>query len=109
MHPLWITRSHYDIIKSLEYVPSEHLLITTAFDKRVKLWDSLTGKPVDSFQQNYDRKDPRPIAYKRSGTEEIYSHDLEERVDMKLTNEQRKLIGLPEVNRDMTRSQRVSV
>jgi WD40 repeat protein len=87
MIPVWFTRAHYDIIKSLEYVPSEHILITTAFDKKVKVWDSLSGKAVDSFQQNYDRKDPRPIAYKRSGTDEIYTHDLEERVDMKLSAE----------------------
>jgi len=49
MIPIWYTRAHYDIIKSLEYVASEHILITTAFDKKVKIWDSLTGKPVDSF------------------------------------------------------------
>lgn len=50
MPALWYTRAHYEIIKSLEYVQSEQILITTAFDKKVKLWDSTTGKVVDSFQ-----------------------------------------------------------
>ena len=61
----------------------ESILITTSFDKKVKIWDSETGKLLDSFQQNYDRKEPRPIAFKRSGTEEIYNPDLNERVDLK--------------------------
>ncbi|CAD8135461.1 unnamed protein product [Paramecium pentaurelia] len=81
----WITRAHYEVIKSLEYVEKENFLITTAFDKKVKLWDAETGKFIDSFQQNYDRKEPRPIALKRSGTEEIYNTDLNERVDLKYT------------------------
>lgn len=33
--------------------------------------------------QNYDKKDSRPIAFKRSGTEEIYDTNLEERIDIK--------------------------
>ncbi|CAD8133059.1 unnamed protein product [Paramecium octaurelia] len=81
----WIIRAHYEVIKSLEYVEKEDFLITTAFDKKVKLWDAETGKFIDSFQQNYDRKEPRPIALKRSGTEEIYNVDLNERVDLKYT------------------------
>ncbi|CAD8044697.1 unnamed protein product [Paramecium primaurelia] len=79
----WITRAHYEVIKSLEYVEKENFLITTAFDKKVKLWDAETGKFIDSFQQNYDRKEPRPIALKRSGTDEIYNAELNERVDLK--------------------------
>ena len=30
----WITRAHYEVIKSLEYVEKENFLITTAFDKK---------------------------------------------------------------------------
>lgn len=45
----WIAKAHYEVIKSLEYVPSENLLITTAYDKKVKIWDSETGKFIDSF------------------------------------------------------------
>ena len=50
MVPVWIIRAHYEIIKSLEYVAKENILITTAYDKKVKIWDSLTGKNIDSFQ-----------------------------------------------------------
>lgn len=79
----WLTKAHYEVIKSLEFVQSERILITTAFDKKVKLWDAETGKLVDSFQQNYDRKEPRAIAFKRSGTDEVYNPELTERVDLK--------------------------
>ena len=49
MIPLWYTRAHYDIIKSLEYVAEKGILLTTGFDKKVKIWDSSSGKLIDSF------------------------------------------------------------
>lgn len=45
----WVIRAHYEQIKSIEYIHEEDLLISTAFDKKVKLWDSKTGKFIDSF------------------------------------------------------------
>ena len=39
------------------------------------------GSFIDSLQQDYDKQDPKPIAYKRIGTSEIYSYDFEERID----------------------------
>ena len=47
---VWIVKAHFEIIKSLEFVPMESILITTSFDKRVKIWDCLEGKLIDSFQ-----------------------------------------------------------
>jgi len=88
--PIWTQRCHYEQIKSLEYIQEEKLLLTTAFDKKVKLWDSSTGQLKDTFQQNYDKRDPRPIAFKRSGTEEIYDPSLEHRIDLKFTQESSK-------------------
>ena len=76
---LWSFKAHNEQIKSLEYILKENILITTAYDKKVKLWDSVTGDYVDSFQQNYDRKEPKPIAWKKLGTQEIYSSHSEER------------------------------
>lgn len=49
----------------------------------MKIWNAADGNLIDSFQQNYDKKDPRPIAFKRSGTEEIYDINLEDRIDLK--------------------------
>ena len=49
MIPIFSTKAHNEIIKSLNYVYEENLLITTAYDKRVKIWDSNTGKSIDSF------------------------------------------------------------
>ena len=38
---------------------------------------------IDSLTQNYDKKDPRPVAFRRAGTEEIYDVNLEDRIDKK--------------------------
>jgi len=43
-------KAHYEIIKSMEYVHDEHLILTTSFDKKVKIWDADSGKFIDSFQ-----------------------------------------------------------
>ncbi|EGR33574.1 hypothetical protein IMG5_048910 [Ichthyophthirius multifiliis] len=80
---VWTQRAHFEMIKSIEYIFDENLLITTAYDKKVKIWDSNTGNLIDQLQQNYDKIEPRPIAFKRSGTEEIYDSNLEERIDLK--------------------------
>ena len=37
-------------MKSLEYIYEEKLIVTTAFDKKVKVWDSETGITIFSFQ-----------------------------------------------------------
>jgi hypothetical protein len=37
------------MIKSLELVVSESLLITTAYDKKVKIWHTEDGSFIDSF------------------------------------------------------------
>jgi WD40 repeat protein len=81
MQLLWTLKAHQEQIKSLEYIHKENLLITTAFDRKVKIWNSQTGKYVDAFQQNYDKKDPKPVAYKRIGTDEIYNPPFTERID----------------------------
>lgn len=53
---LWTVKVHLEPIKSIEYIESEQLIITTSFDKRVKIWNSLTGQYIDSLQQNYTKK-----------------------------------------------------
>lgn len=37
------------MIKSIEYVEEEGLLLTTSYDKKVKIWDSKKGDLIDSF------------------------------------------------------------
>ena len=61
------------MIKSIEYLYEEKLIISTGYDKKVKIWNPETGQQIDSFQQNYDKKEPKPIAFKKSGTDEIYA------------------------------------
>lgn len=71
------------MIKSIEYLQEEKLIISTGYDKKVKIWNSETGQQIDSFQQNYDKKEPKPIAFKKSGTDEIYDINLDTRIDLK--------------------------
>ncbi len=37
---IWSTKAHHESIKSLELVKTESLLITTGYDKKVKIWHS---------------------------------------------------------------------
>ena len=78
---IFSVKTHTEQVKSLEYLSDESLLLTTAYDKKVKLWEAENGKYIDSFQQNYDKKDPKPIAFKRIGTQEIYNTVFTERID----------------------------
>lgn len=40
---LWNVKAHTEVVKSLEYIEEEKLLITTSFDKKVKIWSAETG------------------------------------------------------------------
>ena len=81
MEPLWVTKAHNEAIKGLEYVVEEDILITSGMDKRVRIFNASTGKFIDSLQQNYNKSNPSPIAYKKAGTTEIFTHDMKDRVD----------------------------
>jgi hypothetical protein len=39
----------------MEYIEEELLIVTTSFDKKVKIWDAKTGEYLDSLQQNYNK------------------------------------------------------
>lgn len=97
---IFAVKTHNEQVKSLEYVEEESLLITTAFDKKVKLWSSLNGQYIDSFQQNYDKKDPKPIAFKRVGTSEIYNTEFSERIDKAYISHQALLQTVMKQNTD---------
>ncbi len=62
----WQVRAHQEIIRSLALLDDENVLITTSFDKKVKLWDAEDGSYVDSLQQNMGKRDKQPIAYYNS-------------------------------------------
>lgn len=79
--PIWVTKAHNEPIKGLEYVAEEDLLITSGMDKRVRLFSASTGKFIDSLQQNYNKSDPLPVAFKKVGTTDIYTPDLKNRAD----------------------------
>lgn len=81
LEPIWVTKAHNEAVMGLEYVVEEDILITSGMDKRVRIFHASTGKFIDSLQQNYNKSDPSPIAYKKSGTSEIYTADMKDRVD----------------------------
>lgn len=73
---LWQVKAHQEVVKSLEYVQEEELLITTSFDKKVKIWSAKTGEYMDSLQQNYNKPEPVPMAWYNTKTSTLYSGDL---------------------------------
>lgn len=73
---MWCVRTHTEPVKFMEYVPSEELLVTTSYDKMVKIWKATTGEFVDSLQQNYDNQEPVPLAYTKVQTMELYRPDF---------------------------------
>jgi WD40 repeat protein len=73
---VWHTKAHRELIKSLQYIPEEQLLITTSSDKKVKIWDPSNGCYLDSLQQNYTKTEPAPLAYFNTKTSTLHSADL---------------------------------
>ena len=90
MEPLWVSKAHNEPIKGLEYVPEEDVLITSGMDKRVRIFQASNGKFIDSLQQNYNKSDPSPVAYKKIGSSEIYTPDLKSRVDKEYVDKLRQ-------------------
>lgn len=50
---LWVVKAHSEIIRSIEYVMAEKLIITSSYDKKVKIFSAEGGRFIDSLQQNY--------------------------------------------------------
>jgi hypothetical protein len=73
---VWHIKAHQELIRSLQYIPGEHLLITTSSDKKVKVWNSSTGEYLVSLQQNYTKAEPTPLAYYNTKTSTLHSSDL---------------------------------
>jgi len=78
---LWQERVHDDIIRSLEYIEAEDLLITTCVDKTVRIFKSDTGALIESLRQRKDGERIKPIAYKKVESEEIYTPRMQNRID----------------------------
>lgn len=91
---VWHTRAHEDILRSMEYIEVENLIITTCVDKRVKIFSSIDGKYIESLKQQKETNIIRPIAYKKVESDEIYTPRMENRIDaeyMKMYRERKKL------------------
>lgn len=86
----WHTRAHQDIIRSMEYIQSENLIITTCVDKRVNIFNSVDGKFVESLKQQKETNKIKPIAYKKVESDEIYTPRMENRIDTEYMNAYRE-------------------
>lgn len=51
------------------------MIVTSSYDKKVKIWKATTGEYLDSLQQNYSKREPNPIAYLDTRNNILYSHD----------------------------------
>lgn len=77
----WSSHVHDDAIKSMKYIPSESLLISTCMGKQVKIVNSLNGSIIESLKQQKNPQIIKPIAYKKVESDEIYSPRMVHRVD----------------------------
>ena len=77
---LWTIKAHSEQIKSIALIPSEGLLVSTSFDRKIKIWNCDDAKYVE--QLNGNKKNINPIGFKKKGTEEIYNLEMQ-RIDTK--------------------------
>lgn len=58
MEPIWVTKAHSEAINNLDYSFEENLVITCSHDRKVKIWNALTGEYLETLQQNLERAEP---------------------------------------------------
>ena len=80
---VWQKHVHEDVIKSMSYIPSENLIVTTCMSKQVKITNSVNGHQIESLRQQKNPHLIKPIAYKKVESDEIYSPRMIHRVDRK--------------------------
>jgi WD40 repeat protein len=71
----WQIKAHTEMVKVLEYVEEANILMTSSFDRKVKLWKAATGEYLDSLQQNYNKQPPEPLAFYDSKKKYLYTKD----------------------------------
>lgn len=71
----WQVKAHSETVKVLEFIEEESILMTSSFDKRVNIWNALTGESIDSLQQNYNKGAPEPLGYYDIKKNYLYTKD----------------------------------
>ena len=71
----WQIKAHTQTIKVLEYIEEADIIMTSSFDKRVKIWHSTTGQYLDSLQQNYNKAPPEALAFYDTKKNYLYTKD----------------------------------
>lgn len=80
---MWSVKTHSELVRTLEYVDSEKLLMTCGYDRKVMIWGAMDGRLVDSLQQNYDKKVPAYVALQKFSTGEVFDPALKETLQLK--------------------------
>jgi hypothetical protein len=52
-----------------------NLVMTSSFDRKVKIWRAETGEYLDSLQQNYNKTVPEPLAFYDIKKKYLYTND----------------------------------
>ena len=80
----WSVKAHSESIRSVDFLSEESLLATSSYDKRVKLWQADNGGFVDQLEQNFLKKDPKPLAFQKVDTTEVYATNFKDRIPVKI-------------------------
>lgn len=62
-------------MKVLEYIDKVNIIMTSSFDRRVKIWKAESGEYLDSLQQNYNKTAPEPLAFYDIKKKYLYTKD----------------------------------
>jgi WD40 repeat protein len=68
-------KAHTETVKVLEFIEEESILMTSSFDRRVNIWNAITGEYIDSLQQNYNKTPPEPLAFYDLKKNYLYTKD----------------------------------
>ena len=72
---LWQVKAHLENVKVLEFIHEEDVVVTAGLDRKVKIWNGVSGEFLDSLQQNYNKNPPEPLAYYHTTRNIIYTQD----------------------------------
>jgi hypothetical protein len=77
----WQSKTNHEIIKMIQFIQEENILITCSYDKKVKFWNARTGEYVDSLQQNYNKSIPEPIGFYDTRKQMLIAKNKRETID----------------------------
>jgi hypothetical protein len=68
----YTVKAHPEQIIFLKAFSNESILCTSAFDKKVRFWESSTGHFIDSLEQSRTKASFQPIAFTKPGSNTVF-------------------------------------